>query len=143
MTASRRRIILLKGDIFDPVQVIFHLPMLPTGLQEVCGRPWGAAQVVNRFLERLLVSLSGSMHSPHNGEVGPFCLSCGTGGKHLGVPLNVAAMGFIDFSGFAVRGNCGGDDLNGGRGMGAILLHGQSVVVLGLNKGAGRSRGRV
>jgi hypothetical protein len=46
MATPPGRVILLKGDIFDPVQAVLNLPMLLTGVEEVGGRPGGTAEVL-------------------------------------------------------------------------------------------------
>ena len=74
MATPPGRVILLKGDIFDPVQAVLNLPMLLTGMEEVSGRPGGTAEGVDRFVKGFLVAFAAAVDDPDPGETGPLGL---------------------------------------------------------------------
>ena len=74
MAPSSGWVVLLKGDIFDPVQAILNLPMLLTGLEEVGCGPRGTAKVVDRFGKGVLVAFAAAVDDPDPGETGPLGL---------------------------------------------------------------------
>jgi hypothetical protein len=50
MFASTNGVIFLECDIFDPMQSIFNLPMPPSGVESVGGRPIPATEIIDLAL---------------------------------------------------------------------------------------------